>query len=194
MILPDFRGSSLAHEPFPTLRIPSVMSPRLAAAALTWFETSAPWRLKVTDFYEQYEFSLLSTDLPLEIAWLVTPNFVNAVQDALRGAFAVDGKVQLTEIAAHLLEPGQTIRIHNDHLGDAETHRLLVQLNTGWTLEMGGLLMLFASSQPEDVADVIVPEHNSGLAFEISQRSHHAVSTIQSGRRYTLVYTFGRLH
>ena len=35
---------------------------------LDWFEGDAPWKLKITSFYEQYEFSLLDVGLPTEFA------------------------------------------------------------------------------------------------------------------------------
>ncbi|GLI97048.1 hypothetical protein Sbs19_08660 [Sphingobium sp. BS19] len=97
---------------------------------------------------------------------------------------------RLTEVTAHKLLPGQTIRIHNDHLDDGETHRILVQLNRGWSDKQGGLLMLFGSATATDVRRIVRPLHGSSFAFEISPRSFHAVSTIASGERYTLVYSF----
>jgi hypothetical protein len=50
--------------------------------------------------------------------------------------------------------------------------------------------MLFASDEPESVTDIMLPEHRSAFGFEISPRSRHAVSTVYSGYRDTLVYTF----
>ena len=91
-----------------------------------------------------------------------------------------------------LLRSKQTIRIHNDYLDGEETHRLLIQLNAGWDRKQGGLLMLFGDKRPESLARTIVPTHGSGFAFEISQASFHAVSSITDGERFTLVYTFRR--
>ena len=36
--------------------VPRVISEELEEALLAWFESDAPWRLSVMDFYEQYEF------------------------------------------------------------------------------------------------------------------------------------------
>jgi Rps23 Pro-64 3,4-dihydroxylase Tpa1-like proline 4-hydroxylase len=96
----------------------------------------------------------------------------------------------LIDITAHRLVAGQTIRLHNDYIGHAETHRLLVHLNRGWDAAKGGLLMLFGSHRPEDVRAAIIPRHGTAFAFAISPKSFHAVSTILSGDRFTLVYTF----
>ena len=85
---------------------------------------------------------------------------------------------------------GQTIRIHNDYVEGHETHRLLIQLNDGWTDENGGMLMLFGSASHRDLKRVVRPLHGSALSFEISPDSYHAVSTIHGGERFTLVYSF----
>ena len=59
-------------------------------------------------------------------------------------------------------------------------------------MAQGGLLMLFRSEAPESVHSALLPTHGSGFAFEISANSFHAVSSIRTGERYTLVYTFRR--
>ena len=71
-----------------------------------------------------------------------------------------------------------------------ETYRLLVQLNRGWHDEQGGMLMLFSSASPDDVRRIIRPLHGSAFAFRITPQSFHAVSTVRSGERFTLVYSF----
>ena len=152
--------------------------------------TEAPWTLRVEHFYEQYEFSLLCVELPFRIRCLTHPSFIQALRSYLQESIGAPEKLELADVNAHKLVPGQTIRVHNDFIGGEETHRVLVQLNEGWSLDKGGLLMLFGSDRPEDVSAAIMPAHASGFAFEISPRSFHAVSTIKSGERFTLVYTF----
>ena len=101
--------------------------------------------------------------------------------------------VKLTDrvdLTAHKLLPGQKIRIHNDFIPDAETHRVLIQLNSGWKDENGGILMLFNSDNASDIHRAFRPLHNSCVAFAISPQSFHAVSTIHASERYTLVYSF----
>jgi Rps23 Pro-64 3,4-dihydroxylase Tpa1-like proline 4-hydroxylase len=190
MSLPNFAGAEVSPTPFPTIRVPAVLPTILADDVLRWFENGAPWSLKETEFYEQYEFSLLGTLLPPAAACLASGEFASSIASELRDRLNVNGRLEITEIAAHRLSPQQTIKMHNDYLSGEETHRLLIHLNAGWTAEMGGLLMLFAGERPEDVTDIIRPVHRSGFAFEISPHSYHAVSTIRSGDRYTVVYTF----
>ena len=192
MTHPDFASAVSSSDPFPHVRVSGILSHGQADAALAWLRHHAPWTLRVEDFYEQYEFSLLATELGPEIATVAAQGFVGCVRDELRRLFSVVGRLDLVDITAHRLTTGQTIRIHNDHLGGDETHRLLIQLNEGWDADRGGLLMLFSGDEPESLTHVVMPTHASGFAFEISPRSYHAVSSVRSGERYTLVYTFRR--
>lgn len=189
MILPSFQYVRASADPFPHVRVSNMLSPDAADRALGWLRTHAPWALRIESFYEQHEFSLLATELDDQIADLVSPAFIEVVCTELRERFAVDEELTLVDVAAHRLTSGQTIRIHNDYLEGQETHRLLIQLNDGWSAERGGLLMLFAGEAPESLRHIVMPTHASGFAFEISPSSFHAVSTIRDGERYTLVYT-----
>ena len=188
---PDFSGTQDRAGPFPHFRVPDLLSKRTADAVLDWLDTGAPWALRIADFYEQHEFSLIGMTLPVTVSPLASRDFVAAVGRELSTRLKAPA-LTLVDICAHRLVQGQTIRIHNDDIGEEETHRLVVQLNRGWTAEQGGLLMLFADNDPESVTDVILPSHRSAFGFEISARSFHAVSTIHAGSRDTLVYTFRR--
>jgi Rps23 Pro-64 3,4-dihydroxylase Tpa1-like proline 4-hydroxylase len=192
MMCPDFSASKFASDPFPHMRIPQILRPEEADRALGWMQRKAPWALRVESFYQQYEFSFLSIDPEPEVQGLLIPSFTEVVRGALAKAFAVQGELQLVDIGAHLLRPGQAIRIHNDYLDGEETHRLLIQLNSGWDVKQGGLLMLFVDGNPDSLAKSIRPTHGNGFAFEISQTSFHAVSPISDGERFTLVYTYRR--
>ena len=183
-------GALGSVEPFPHLAMPAILSREAADYVLGWLKTSAPWRLRVESFYEQYEFSLISEDNSVAARALTRRPLIEVLQRLIRDHFDIRGELTLVDVSAHKLTPGQTIRIHNDSIEGEETHRVLIQLNGGWSTANGGLLMLFGSQAPEDVRAVIEPSHGSGFAFEISERSFHAVSTIKGGERFTLVYTF----
>jgi Rps23 Pro-64 3,4-dihydroxylase Tpa1-like proline 4-hydroxylase len=176
--------------PFPHLRVTDILRRDDADRVLLWFQEKAPWKLTIADFYEQYEFSLLDSPLEHEIECLIQADVIKTITAELEFSFDLRTKLELVEASAHKLMRGQTIRIHNDFIGSEETHRLLIQINAGWELTQGGLLMLFASDAPESLQSVLLPTHGSGFAFEISPSSFHAVSSINSGERYTLVYTF----
>lgn len=177
-------------EPFPHVVSRWALAPGLAERALRWMETSAPWKLRIASFYEQWEIHLDEAILPQELRELVAPSTIARVARELLPGADCKGP-QVIEVTAHRMVAGQTIRIHNDFRPGGEAHRALVQLNRGWLDEQGGLLMLFGSSDPSDVRKVLRPVHGSGFGFEISDCSFHAVSTIASGERFTLVYTFG---
>jgi Rps23 Pro-64 3,4-dihydroxylase Tpa1-like proline 4-hydroxylase len=185
-----FDRNTLSAAPFLHLYVKEILKRDDADRILLWLKSSAPWKLVETDFYEQHEFSLLDSALPSELQYLTSDTSIKALGAELERTFEVSGQLQLVEVSAHKLTRGQTIRIHNDHLEQQESHRLLIQLNEGWQENQGGLLMLFRSETPESLHNILLPIHGSGFAFEISPRSFHAVSSINSGERYTLVYTF----
>ena len=176
-------------EPFPHLL--SLESLELAAIyrVLAWFESDAPWQLVETDFYEQFEFSLLNAQLPPDLTFLVSSNFLTAVRSRVADLFGTD-LGERVDITAHRLVPGQRIRLHNDFIPRAETHRLLIQLNRDWKDENGGFLLFFSSSDPSETPKVFRPVHNSAIGFAITPKSYHAVSMIHAGERFTLVYSF----
>jgi Rps23 Pro-64 3,4-dihydroxylase Tpa1-like proline 4-hydroxylase len=178
-------------EPFPYTVSASFLDPALAAQVLEWLEAEAPWQLRIEDFYEQHEFELSEDILPAHLHGLIAPETLAGYIESMVGPIA-PGNVHLVEATAHRLSGGQTIRIHNDYIGGEETHRLLVQLNRDWADENGGFLMLFSSSNADDVARILRPIHGSAVAFEISPASYHAVSPTVRGERYTLVFSFRR--
>jgi len=158
---------------------------------LDWFESSAPWKLTETDFYEQYEFSLTHTKLPTQLEYLVDSSMLKKLCKSVEEIFEVELESKV-DIVAHKLLNGQTIRIHNDFLEEnkAETHRVLLQLNRNWNEEKGGFLMFFSDSQAEHLSDLVEPISGSIQGFKISPQSYHAVSTVHGGERYTIVYSF----
>lgn len=177
--------------PFAHAVAPKLFNYESAASVLEWLEVGAPWSLKLASFYEQYECNLSEAELPARIAPLISPAFTSQLARLMLDPIS-DQRLELTEVNAHKLVGGQTIRIHNDYVGGAETHRVLVQLNRGWDDAKGGMLMLFSGPRAEDVARMVRPTHASATSFEISPVSFHAVSTIHGGERFTLVYSFTR--
>lgn len=176
-------------KPFPYFLAEQFVPPSLENELLGWLEREAPWRLVETDFYEQYEFSLFEADLPAALAWLVSPEclaHLRGIVEKTLGCRLTDK----TDLVAHKLLAGQRIGIHNDYLEGHETHRLTVQLNHGLTDNDGGFFMLFNSFDANDVHKILRPWSGSAVGFEISQDSHHAVSRMHGGERYTLVYSF----
>lgn len=165
------------------------LSKSLELSLLNWLETAAPWQLKETDFYEQYEFSLLSVDLPDDVRALTSDAALGAARHRMEQIFSC-ALTERVELVAHKLIAGQRIAIHNDYLPGEETHRLTIQLNRGLQDDDGGFFMLFNSFDASDVHRIVRPVSNSGIGFEIGPASNHAVSRVHGGARYTLVYSF----
>lgn len=185
----DLSNAQVASDPFAHFYAEDVLDAGAAEAALEWFEDGAPWQLTVADFYEQHEFSLIDSTPPPAVASLRDARTLARLRHDvgfLLGAELSD----VVEVTVHRLSEGQRIRIHNDYIPGCETHRLLIQLNRGWSENQGGLLMLFGGSMPEDLRRIVPPSHRTALGFAISPDSHHAVSAVYSGHRYTLVYSF----
>lgn len=154
-----------------------------------WLHSTIFWELSKTHFYEQFEFNLLTVPIPEEIKFLIQDQTKESIVNKFKLYFDVD-KLDLVSVVAHKLIDGQKIGIHNDFINGEETHRLVLHFNPKWREENGGFLMLFNSSDSQDVASVFNPVSNFAFAFEISHSSHHAVSKIYNFTRYTIVYTF----
>jgi Rps23 Pro-64 3,4-dihydroxylase Tpa1-like proline 4-hydroxylase len=183
--------NQLQLQPFRYSLISRALEPGVGNALLEWLEEDAPWSLRIAEFYEQHEFTVSSEVLPSHLREL----FSTVARDSLREHVEKLFDVQLSErvdITAHRLTKGQRIRMHNDYIPGHESHRLLIQLNRGWSDENGGALMLFKGEGPTDVHRILRPVHNSGLLFEISRDSLHAVTPIHGGERFTLVMSFFR--
>src|SRR6266404_1463992 len=175
--------------PFEYFVSPEALANDLSFAVLRWFETDAPWKLVETDFYEQYEFSLWDVEVPPELLVLGQPDFLDELKSKIESLFNVKLGNDI-DVAAHKLIPGQRIRLHNDFIAGEQTYRLLIQLNRGCKDEDGGLLLLFNSADASDIHKVFRPIHNDAIGFVVSPASNHAVSLVNSGERFTLVYSF----
>lgn len=183
------QSKALELAPFRYGLIAGCMEQGLASSMLEWLEDSAPWKLRVADFYEQYEFSFDDVVLPDALAESFSPHAMEELRRHMEDLFGVELLTRI-DITAHRLTHGQRIKIHNDFIPGEESHRLLIQLNRGWEDANGGLLVFFNSNDPADVHRILRPLHNTGVVFEISESSLHAVTPIQAGNRYTLVLSF----
>jgi Rps23 Pro-64 3,4-dihydroxylase Tpa1-like proline 4-hydroxylase len=185
----DLSGARLEMDPFPFSVVPDALCDGMEQAALSWFERPAPWRLTDESFYSQHEFDMRDVDLPSDIAPLAAGTTLAGMRELISVLFDRRFGTRV-DVTAHRLTAGQRIRIHDDYLEDGETHRLILQLNRGWTVGDGGHLLLFGGGEPEDVRVVLAPTSKQALVFEISRRSHHAVSRVVRGERYSIVYSF----
>jgi hypothetical protein len=184
----DLGRAVLVEQPFRYAIVPNCVPTQMASQLLSWLETTPRWKLVETDFYAQYEFSLLGC-LEAEASAATNPELVATLRADMETMFGCH-LTEKVDVVAHRLVTGQRIGIHNDYLVGEETHRLVVQLNRGLTDQEGGFLMLFRSASSKDVHKIVRPEHASGLLFEISANSFHAVSQMHGNERHSLVYSF----
>lgn len=184
---PDLSLRIVNEEPFRYATFSECLATSLSGDILAWFEHDAPWRLKRTDFYEQYEFSCWDSTSPIA-SHLTSSRVLEVVRSEMMKVFGRTFEEPISVVAHKLLE-GQRIGIHNDYLVGEESHRLVIQLNHGLSDDHGGFLMIFNSDDPADIARIMRPVHVSGFAFEISPASFHAVSEVHGGVRYSLIYS-----
>ncbi|MBN6716022.1 2OG-Fe(II) oxygenase [Pseudomonas capsici] len=188
MTLPNFINTP-RMAPFPHALQENALSDVDSEVLLTWLEGDAPWKLKIAEFYQQYEFSFHGLQLPDRINRILSTEAIRRLRENIEKIFRVNLSERI-DITAHKLIGSQVIKIHNDFIPKQETHRVLIQLNRGWTEENGGILMIFSDRTPESLSSAFLPLHNTAFAFEISPRSFHAVSAINSGKRFTIVFSF----
>ena len=184
---PEFEVVGPVDLPFRYATFERCLSRTTCDAVLAWFEHDAPWHLSTTDFYEQYEFSCWDSDSAVA-SFLTSDEVIQRVSSTMSQIFGHTFEDEVSVVCHRLVAP-QKIGIHNDFLAEQESHRMVIQLNRGLSDGDGGILMLFNSEDPTDIHRLLRPVNRSGLVFEISPTSNHAVSRIHGGIRYTLVYS-----
>lgn len=185
----NLSSTTVCNTPFPHFSSTSVFNNGFENKIYDWFKKTQDWQLVETDFYEQYEFSLLNINLPDDLKCLIEASFLKSIKTKFTEAFDFT-EFYLVDVVAHKLVNSQHIGVHNDYINGDETHRLVLHFNPDWKEENGGYLLLFNSSNSNDISQIVSPLNNSAFGFEISKRSHHAVSKIYDFIRYTIVYTF----
>ncbi|MGV3613423.1 MAG: cyclophane-containing peptide 2OG-Fe(II) oxygenase YhhC [Fluviicola sp.] len=185
----DFSNIEIENNPFPHFVGKQILTQEKAKEIYSWLSETVLWRFIETDFYSQFEFSLLNETLPEEVSFLTSKHIIEDLKNVLIESFGINS-LSLVDITAHKLLDGYKMGIHNDFVGVDETHRIIFQFNPNWLEENGGYLMLFKDKTPDSVSKVVKPLDNTVFGFEISRQSYHAVSTIHDYTRLTLVYTF----
>lgn len=189
----SFSDPMRLRAPFRHFIVPDFMRPRVATRLLEWFEGDAPWRRHTIEgFYDTYDMLLRPADLPDGLTFLCDARFLDHVRTHVGRLFGVELDPYV-HVAAHKMVPGFRMGVHSDFGETRQAYRLLVQLNRGWTVENGGVLLFLDEEAPTKTSRrqrYYIPEHRMGIGFEISARSFHGVSPIVSGDRYTLRMSF----
>lgn len=183
-----FEQTEIENQPFKHFAVNVILNNGLEVDIHNWFEETDLWGLTEMDFYTQFEFSLFDVQLPEALKCLISEETLARIKNEFSNAFG-SLNYEIVGVTAHKLINGHKIGVHNDFIGDEETHRLLIQINPGWEDDNGGFLMLFNSQDSQDLNKIVRPLNNTGFAFEITDKSYHAVSTVYDYSRYTIVYT-----
>lgn len=174
-------------KPFPYFFSKKVFDEKTAEDLLNLLKHNPKWKLHKGNFFEQFE-CFLQRDEKYSI--LYDKNIIKVIKHKMQMIFKkeFDDKI---EIVGHKMVPGQSIEIHNDNPNDEnETHRLIIQLNEGFKDSSGGDLIFFNSNNSKDIYRAFPPIHNTAIGMEFSKKSHHAVTKISYGNRYTIIYSF----
>lgn len=189
----ELTGVNVCAEPFLHFAADHFLQAEPGEALLQWFEQHARWQLRKLTGYEGYsDLALQLGDLPSAFDFLVAPESLSYLKECIGAQFGVEPR-GFVRVTAHRLLAGASLRPHTDLAPIRFTHRLTIHLNRGWSRENGGLLCIFdgdpatANRQKEKF---FLPAHRSAFAFEVSDRSFHAVTQVVAGERYTLSYTF----
>lgn len=86
---------------------------------LDWMESAAPWKLRVASFYEQWELHLDCSNVPPHLSALCSSSTIGAFLSTMLAPLS-SNQLTLSEITAHKLVSGQTIKVHNDYIGGEE--------------------------------------------------------------------------
>jgi hypothetical protein len=187
----DSRPLAFFCEPYPHFECADFLDPDTADALLSWLEARKWLELGIEEYEGYSDVPLSASNLPEACSGLVAPDFLVQLRQLMLRFFRIDstGNVRVT---AHRIRTGGSLSAHSDVSHIRFTHRLLVQLNRGWTGGNGGLLCLYDGSphahQPP--CKFVAPVHRSAFAFEVSERAFHSVTPVLRGQRYTLSYTF----
>ncbi len=189
---PDSRAIAFFPEPYPHFECPDFLDSEIADALLSWLEGNE-WQPLELDGYEGYaDISLNEAQLPDKCISLNSPDFFTEIRLFMARFFSIDSEGYV-RVTAHRLLAGSSLTPHTDLSPLRFTHRLLVQLNRGWSFENGGLLCVYDENLLEREnanRKSVTPLHRSAFAFEVSERSFHSVTPVVRGERFTLSYTF----
>lgn len=183
-----FREARLRDEPFPHFVAPAFYTDAFAATLLAWLERTTAWQLKETLLFEQYQLGFADFRDEASIAGLWHGAVLARLRDAVAATFGVALSDRIN-ISAHKLVPGQFGSIHTDNVPE-ESHRLVVQLNRGRPAGSGGHLVFLSGPKPADLHTTFRQASNSAIGFRLGADSHHAITPVHSGTRFTVIYTF----
>lgn len=159
---------------------------------LRWLEQLDGWTSTTGAFYQVREIDLTQVEPPEGLADIFSPAALSALREQLGPLFGCHFQRRM-RIVAHLMNSGHGAGIHSDDpRGIEETHRMIITLGWRSPVGRGGLFGVFARRSPASLVRLIAPLHNRCVLFEATDRSHHAVTDVRRGARFSIVLSFWR--
>ena len=173
--------------PYRHVRMYPILEPALAQRALSWLRHTKAWERQEGAFFRHDSFALTPEVVAPEVEAIVSPKTLGSLRALLQSRFATEVE-PFAHVEAHRSTRRDDIGLHTD--ADVREIRLMLNLNTRWTPDQGGVLQL--QDRPDHRCRRVRyrPLHNSATAFCTAQDSYHRVSPVQEGERYTLLYRF----
>jgi hypothetical protein len=183
-------GCRWSPRPFAHFRAAPALSERLASDLLSWMERAEGWRRHANDVYRSATIHLSPANAPRAVR-LFEDGHLAQVKAVAEAAFTCRFRQEVF-VSANRHAPGDAVGMHNDHVEPASrdrfffTHRLVMYLNPDWQPEHGGVLQLHGRHGAVEVR--IDPLHNTCVGLAMGRHSHHSVTAIAQGSRYSLVF------
>jgi Rps23 Pro-64 3,4-dihydroxylase Tpa1-like proline 4-hydroxylase len=186
----DLSDIQMQSSPFPFFGKEHALNPEVGGALLEWLEDAPHWKPHVGGFYDLDDFSLLKARaLPERLHCLRSRETLSWLRHRVGSLFGT-ALTENVDVDALRMRPTDKVGIHTDYRPGRETHRLIFYVTPEWRPEFGGVLLFFEEPSHEGLRIGFPPLNLLAIGFEISERSHHAVSPMVKGVRYSLVYSF----
>ncbi|KQS27067.1 cyclophane-containing peptide 2OG-Fe(II) oxygenase YhhC [Dyadobacter sp. Leaf189] len=179
------------NKPYPHLTVDGILSEDLTRKIVHWFDTKAEWQPHTSSFFNQFDCMNLSMGRLDGLDGLFSRPTVTYFRKLIEKHMEVDLSETRISYCAHKFTQGLGVGIHTDSPHDGtETHRLIIHLNSHFSDRFGGHLVVLNENNIGNINKIVRPVNNSAFAFELSDNSFHAVSDVEEGIRYSLIYSF----
>jgi len=186
----DPQRVELFDAPFSFLVGDSPFDTQSAQAIHDWLEHIDKWKLNEGEFYSSFECNLLNLEAPQDCKHLFSPSAHDAFSIQASSVFGTP-VVLSTVLAAHRMTFNQGVGIHSDSPRPGEeTHRMVYTFSRNPVPHAGGHFLFLSGNSPQTATHLIPLHNNQVIAFRLSSTSYHAVTTITTGDRYSIVASF----
>ncbi|SDZ40627.1 2OG-Fe(II) oxygenase [Bacillus sp. 166amftsu] len=187
----SFKEVKSFKDPFSHILVNEVLAPAVAKQVLDWLKETELWEIQNATNHNSLAFNIDLSDVPDNLKGIFSGNTFLKLFKTFEDIFKVSLKETLV-LTAFMYKEGGGTTIHTDFETEkinTFTHRFIIYFNDDWTEKDGGALGLFRSESVEDLVKIIPPIHNTGVGMLFSPFSHHAVGAVNSGTRYSLVFS-----